>query len=122
MHEAGSGGDAGRQMARLPSAFHAARVPLADGFLRVCDAVHEHGRHRAARNQRLAMAALPNRLHDWHRVDIQLTCVSNRARARLLIAMSSAFQTIAALVIVAVATAWLIAPDRKSTRLNSSHT
>jgi ferrous iron transport protein B len=42
----------------------------AHDLLCLCDAVHEHDRRRAPRDQLLALADLPNRLHDWRRLDL----------------------------------------------------
>ena len=57
-----------RRLAGWGPAVHPAGLPHAHDLLRVRDAVHQHGGRREARNQLVALAAVPDRLHDRHGV------------------------------------------------------
>jgi hypothetical protein len=65
-------------------AVHPARLLGAHGVLCFRHAVHEHRRRREARDQLLALAAVPDRLHDRHRLARVLRLLSGRPRAGLL--------------------------------------
>ena len=94
-------------MAGWSAPIHSSGLLHADGLLCFRHAVHEHSRGRAARNEFLALAAVPDRVHDWNGLGALVDRVSRRPAARILTPMNAEIQTVIALLIVAAVAALL---------------
>jgi hypothetical protein len=105
-HRAFAYRDVESDVAGWAASLHAIGVLHLDDLLRVRDAVHEYHRDRETRDEQLAVAPVPNCVHDWHRVDFIIGCLPGRSRIWLL--MNPQVQSLLALLIVAVAAIWLV--------------